>query len=68
MLFAANGQLLVQTYQHLDCDIPLNKYPMCLGQQTKQGKVICPGSQQIGSVAGLKLTTSHLWVLRCSVT
>ena len=24
-LFAANNQLLVQTYQHLDCDIPLNK-------------------------------------------
>ena len=22
-LFAANGQLLAQTYQHLDCDIPL---------------------------------------------
>ena len=47
-LFAANGQLLVQTYQHLDCDISLNKYPMCSGRQSKQGKVICPGSQHIG--------------------
>ena len=23
-LFAANGRLLAQTYEHLDCDIPLN--------------------------------------------
>ena len=26
-----NGQLLAQTYQHLDCDIPLNKYPIHSG-------------------------------------
>ena len=26
------GQLLPQTYQHLDFDIPLNKYPMRLGR------------------------------------
>ena len=47
-LFAANGQLLAQTYEHLDCDIPLNKYPMHLGWQSKRDKVICPGSQHIG--------------------
>ena len=47
-LFAANGQLLAQTYEHLDCDIPLNKYPMRLGRRSKRGKVICPGSQHIG--------------------
>ena len=33
-LYAANGQLLAQTYKHLDCDIPLNKYPMRLGRQS----------------------------------
>ena len=33
--------------QHLDCDTPLDKYPTCLGGQSKQGKVICPGSQHI---------------------
>ena len=27
-LFAANGQLLVRAYQHLDCNIPIYKYPM----------------------------------------
>ena len=47
-LFAANGQLLAQTYEHLDCDIPLNKYPMHLGRRSKRGKVICPGSQHAG--------------------
>ena len=47
-LFAANGQLLAQTYEHLDCDIPLNKYPMHLGRWSKRGKVICPGSQHVG--------------------
>ena len=47
-LFAANGQLLAQTYEHLDCDIPLNKYSMHLGWWSKWGKVICPGSQHIG--------------------
>ena len=47
-LFAANGQLLAQTYEHLDCDIPLNKYPMRLGWRSKRGKVICPGSQHVG--------------------
>ena len=48
-LFAANGQLLEQTYQHLDCSIHLNKYPMRSGRLSKEGKVICPGSQHIGS-------------------
>ena len=33
-LFAPNGQLLAQTYEHLDCDIPLNKYPMRLGRRS----------------------------------
>ena len=47
-LFAANGQLLAQTYEHLDCDIPLNKYLMRVGQRSKRGKVICPGSQHVG--------------------
>ena len=47
-LFAANGQLLAQTHQHLDCDIPLNKYPMRLGRRSKRGKVVCPGSQHVG--------------------
>ena len=47
-LFAANGQLLAQTYQPLDCDISLNKYPMRSGRRSKQGKVICPGSQHVG--------------------
>ena len=47
-LFAANGQLLAQTYGHLDCDIPLNKYPIRLGRRSKRGKVICPGSQHVG--------------------
>ena len=47
-LFAANGQLLAQTYQHLDCDISLNKYPMRSGRWSKQGKVICSGSQHVG--------------------
>ena len=31
-LFTANGQLQVQTYQHLDCDMLLNKYPIHLGR------------------------------------
>ena len=43
-LFAANGQLLAQTYEHLDCDIPL----MRLGRRSKRGKVICQGSQHVG--------------------
>ena len=47
-LFAANGQLLAQTYGHSDCDIPLNKYPIRLGRRSKRGKVICPGSQHVG--------------------
>ena len=46
-LFAANGQLLAQTYEHLDCDIPLNKYQKCMGRRSKRGKVICPGSQHV---------------------
>ena len=64
-LFAANGQLLAQTYEHLDCDIPLNKYPIRLGRRSKRGKVICPGSQHV-DLTGLELTTFRLWVLRCS--
>ena len=43
-LFAANGQLLGQTYQHLVCDTSLDKYPIGLGRRSKQWKVICPGS------------------------
>ena len=46
-LFAANGQLLAQTYEHLDCGIPPNKYPMRLGRRSKRGKVICLGSQHV---------------------
>ena len=30
-LFAANGQLLAQTYQLLNCDFPLNKFLICFG-------------------------------------
>ena len=37
-----------KTYQHLDYDIPLNKYPMRSSRRSKQGKVICPGSQHVG--------------------
>ena len=59
-LSAANGQLLTQTYQHLDCDIPLNKYPMRLGRRSKQGKVICPGSQHFGQMNGELPTHNHI--------
>ena len=40
--------VLAQTYQHLDCDISLNTYPMRSGRRSKQGKVICSGSQHVG--------------------
>ena len=33
-LCAANGQLLVQTFKDLDCNIPLNKYAVPSGQQS----------------------------------
>ena len=54
--FAANGQLLAQTYRHLDCDTLLDKYPIHLGRWSKQVKVICQSSQHVG-LAGLELTT-----------
>ena len=66
-LFAANGQLLVQMYQHMipDCNIPLNKYPMHSDRQSKEGKVFCLGSQYVGR-SGAQTATFHLCVLRCS--
>ena len=55
---------LAQTYQHVDCDIPLNKYPVRSGRSSKV-KWFAQVHNTL-AVAGLKLTTFRLWVLRCS--
>ena len=68
-LFAANGQLLAQTYEHLDYDIPLNKYPTRLGRRSKRGKVICPGSQHVGRSGARthNLTFMSPALFRCTI-
>ena len=48
----------------IDCDIPLNKYPMRSGRRSKQSKVICPGSQHVGS-SGAR--THNLPFMSCAV-
>ena len=63
-LFAASGQLLAQTYEHLDCDIETSTQCAWV-DEASEVKWFAQVHNTL-AVAGLDLTTFRLWVLRCS--